>query len=256
MIYKEGLPPRAWTQNILNDLSYDTPIYRIFSWDRFNDLMTKNELILVNPDKWDDPFENFYLKADAYSGDDKISLQNLRKGWFGQCWTLNEDTDAMWRIYSPDKRGIRLKTTVGRIFKAVIQQQGIFADFSSFIGRVLYLSNEDIQNYHQQSFSQTMLGGQGNGFASMLLRKRKAFEHEAEVRVLASLATDYLYEFEDGLYPVEIVFEDMFEEICIDPRLDEKRFLKTKKHINQITKIPVTQSSLYKFDLEPINLDL
>ncbi|AHJ13791.1 DUF2971 domain-containing protein [Sulfurospirillum multivorans] len=248
--------PRAWTENILNELTHDTAIYRIFSWKRFSEILAKNELILVNPDMWDDPFENFYLKADAYSGKDKVSLESLRKGCFGQCWTLNEDTDAMWRIYSPEKNGVRLKTTVGKLFRSVIEQQGILTDFSSYIGKVEYLTKEEIKTYHQQSFSQTMLGGQGTGFASMLLRKRTSFAHEAEVRVLASLSSEYLFEYEDGLYQVKIDFEDMFDEICLDPRLEIGRFEEMKTKLMQKTSVPIIQSDLYHFDFQPINLDI
>lgn len=249
--------PRAWTENILNGLSYDTPIYRIFSCKRFYQMMKTNELILVNPDMWDDPFENFYLKADAFMGDEKVSLESLRKGWFGQCWTLNDDTDAMWRIYSPEKNGVRLKTTVGKLFRAVIEEQGpILADFGSFIGKVEYLSKEEIHKYHKQTFSETMLGGQGTEFAKMLLRKRKAFEHEAEVRVLASLSSEYLHEYEDGLYQVKIDFEDIFDEICLDPRLENDDFERIKEKLEEKISIPIIQSDLYQFDFEPIQFDI
>ena len=138
-----------------------------------------NELVLVNPDMWDDPFENFYFKADAVIDGQMISFENLRKGTFGQCWTLNEDTDAMWRIYSPEKDGVRLKTTVGKLFESLTKQQ-VQPTFNSYIGKVEYLAKEEMQKYHKQSYSETMR----IGFAKMLLRKRKAFEHEAEVRVV------------------------------------------------------------------------
>ena len=253
---KYDVPSKAWIQNILNGLTHDTFIYRIFGWKRFNELMSKNELVLVNPDMWDDPFENFYLKADAYSGKEKISLENLRKDSFGQCWTLNEDTDAMWRIYSHDKCGVRLKTTAGKLFKAVIKQQGIFADFSSYIGKVEYLTKEQLQKLHQHSFYLTTLGGQGDGLAKMLLRKRVAFEHEAEVRVLAGVSTDHLAEYPDGLYPVSIDFETMFDEICLDPRLETSAFKKLKCQLITRTSLPIVQSDLYRFDLEPINVDI
>lgn len=245
--------PRAWKKNILNGLSYDTPIYRIFSCRRFEQMMSTNELVLVNPEKWDDPFENFYLKVNAFMGEEKVSLESLRKGWFGQCWTLNEDTDAMWRIYSPEKDGVRLKTTTGKLFRAIIDQQGILADFGSFIGTVEYLSKEELQNYHKQTFSETLTNG---GLASMLLRKRTAFLHEAEVRVLASLSSEYLFEYEDGLYQVKIDFEDIFDEICLDPRLEKESFEKLKSKLEEKTNIPIIQSDLYKFDFEPIRFDI
>nr|WP_269090631.1 DUF2971 domain-containing protein [Aliarcobacter butzleri] len=159
----------------------------------------------------------------------------------------------MWRIYSPEKDGVRLKTTVGKLFRAVIDQQGIFADFGSYIGKVEYLSKEEIQEYHKQTFSETLTNG---GLASMLLRKRKAFSHEAEVRVLASLSSEYLHEYEDGLYQVKIDFEHMFDQICLDPRLEKNDFESIKAKLEEKTKTPIIQSDLYQFDLEPIRFDI
>ena len=65
-------------KNILNiDIDTDTDnldkkIYRIFSIERFKQLICSQELVLVNPSKWDDPFENFFLKGNAI--DDKGKL--------------------------------------------------------------------------------------------------------------------------------------------------------------------------------------
>ena len=53
-----------------------------------------NPFVVVNLDVCDDPFENFYLKADDYRGEEKISLENPRKGSFGQYWTVNEDKNS------------------------------------------------------------------------------------------------------------------------------------------------------------------
>ena len=86
-----------------NDL--DSDVYRIYSLRRLELLFFSQTDALVSPEKWDDPFENFFLQRtevhDAESGTN-IPLNNLAKDWYGQCWSLNPETDAMWRIYSPD----------------------------------------------------------------------------------------------------------------------------------------------------------
>lgn len=80
---------------------YSTKIYRIFSTNRLIELFEKKENALVKPELWDDPFENFILKIP-----EKGSKSKPNKRGYGQCWTLNFESDAMWRIYSPDKKGL------------------------------------------------------------------------------------------------------------------------------------------------------
>jgi hypothetical protein len=60
----------------------------------------------------------------------------------------------------------------------------------------------------------------------------------------------------DGLYQVKIDFESMFDEICLDPRLENDDFEKMKNQLENKTSIPIIQSDLYKFDLEPIRFDI
>ncbi|EPK9348293.1 TPA: DUF2971 domain-containing protein, partial [Klebsiella pneumoniae] len=104
-------------KNAININNIDTPVYRIFSYERFIELITTNQLVLVQPSMWDDPYENFFLKTEVVSDDGEFgSLESLCNSWYGQCWTENEDTDAMWRIYSPEKRGVRVKTTIRKLF--------------------------------------------------------------------------------------------------------------------------------------------
>jgi hypothetical protein len=89
----------------LDDSGLGRPIYRIYALDRFRALLASKQDVVVNPTKWDDPFEDFFLErtevADHASGG-TIPLRNLAGDWYGQCWSLNKDTDAMWRIYSPE----------------------------------------------------------------------------------------------------------------------------------------------------------
>ena len=215
--------------NILNDLDLDTKIYRIFTLDRFKELITSNELVLVNPEMWDDPFENFFLKANAIDGQgNTVDFSNLRKMWYGQCWTINEDTDAMWRIYSPNKNGIRISTTVRKLFDAIYNENDKYASLKYFIGKVKYETKERLNDFmNKQSFWGIAIGGQNDGFAKLLCIKREAFEHENEVRILVNENDEEKNKKLNGLYRIEIDKNILIDDICLDPRLTEYEYLKS-----------------------------
>ncbi len=245
--------------NILNNLDLDTKIYRIFTFDRFKELISSNELVLVNPEMWDDPFENFFLKANAIDGQgNTVDFSNLREMWYGQCWTKNEDTDAMWRIYSPDKNGVRLSTTVRKLFDALYDEDDKLASLKYFIGNVDYGTKEVLNNFTKEnSFSSIAIGGQNDGFAKLLCIKREAFEHENEVRILVNEINKEKNKKLNGLYKIKIDINVLIDDICLDPRLEETEYNKNKSEIQKLfhSNTPLFQSDLYQFDLSPIDLD-
>ena len=52
--------PYDKNKNILNNIDSEQRIYRIFSLSRFEEMIQNQELVLVRPSMWDDPFENFF----------------------------------------------------------------------------------------------------------------------------------------------------------------------------------------------------
>jgi hypothetical protein len=100
-------PHPEWSYNSLfapDDL-WAVPIYRIFSIDRFVELARTRQNVLVSPYKWDDPFENFLLRCPVRDASGRtLRMGNLAERWYGQCWTSTRESDAMWRIYSPEKK--------------------------------------------------------------------------------------------------------------------------------------------------------
>ena len=78
----------------------EIPIYRIYPLHRFKKLLKSKVDALVNPSKWDDPFENFLLTRTKVvtQGSNGVpetgSLEGLAKDWYGQCWSMHEETDA------------------------------------------------------------------------------------------------------------------------------------------------------------------
>src|SRR5438876_1012479 len=78
-------------------------IYSIISIARLYDMFDTSTNVLVNPQKWDDPFENVMRAIFP------------RVGLFGQCWTRHTASDAMWRIYSPNSRSVRIRTKLNSL---------------------------------------------------------------------------------------------------------------------------------------------
>ncbi len=102
------------------------------------------------------------------------------------------------------------------------------------------------------SFWAMALSGQNDGFAKLLCIKRNEFKHENEVRLLID---DPNNKGRDGCYGVDIEYQNIFEEICLDPRLKEDEFEKLKSEIEPfVGSILIKQSDLYKVSFQPIKL--
>ena len=48
------------------DVDLDTPIFRIYSYQRFLDLLNTKLNVLVQPSMWEDPFENMLYNVEYY----------------------------------------------------------------------------------------------------------------------------------------------------------------------------------------------
>ena len=241
--------------NVLDINDLDQEIYRIFSIEQFKRLMCSKELILVNPSEWDDPFENFFLKASVVNPNgERFSLEELEKSWYGQCWTCKKESDALWRIYSPKKDGVRVSTTVRKLFSCFWNQEDHFVRLKYFIGKVSYRSRDDIESFMKRiSFSDVAMGGQNYNFAKLLCIKRSEFSHEDEVRVLICDVKRNVEK--NGCYRQPFDYTKVFDCICLDPRLGEDNYKKLKgEFIGMGCPIPITQSELYKPSFEPIRV--
>lgn len=241
--------------NALSIDDLDREIYRIFSLERFRELIWSNELVLVNPSKWDDPFENFFLKASAVDvNGDIVSLEKIANSWYGQCWTYNKESDAMWRIYSPKKDGVRVSTTIRKLFSNIWNEKDQFRSLKYFIGEVLYKPRHEIEEFMREtSFLNIALGGQNDNFAKLLCIKRQEFSHENEVRVLVN---DVDNAGKKGCYRVPFGYAKILHDVCIDPRLEEIDFMNTRDElVNMGCSLSITQSELYKVSFGPIRLE-
>jgi hypothetical protein len=167
----------------LSDSDIIKPIYRIISFDRLIKLFNSNSLTLVKPGKWDDPFENIISKTKIYTENSFVEV-GLRDNVHGICWSKRSVSDAMWRIYSSDKKAVRIKSTPEIISRNVDSWLKSHSNSKCFIGKVDYITTKDIRQKAKDFTKRVMAGKTERSIAESLLFKRNSFSHEEEIRVI------------------------------------------------------------------------
>jgi len=130
----------------------------------FEDLLNEKNG-LVHPSLWDDPFENFFLQCEVRDDSDNSigSLHEISKNWYGQCWTKNRDSDAIWRIYNEQKNGVLVVTTIKKLFENFYDRSVPSAYLKYFIGEVQYQERIEIETFlAKTTFTDLALGGNRN----------------------------------------------------------------------------------------------
>lgn len=256
------------TNNLINldEQDLEKNIYRIYSLNYFLDMLKTNNNVLVRTSRWEDPFENFILNSTGRLPSGQLFKIESRDKYFGQCWSLKKESDAMWRIYSQhiknektgeliiDNIGVKVKSTIGKVFEPLFNLQknsinpynGLPYNLSSFIGKVEYKSKKDLVEILNKDVSKYVFDQSGKGQASTLMLKRIAFTHEKEVRIIHLFdeceESDKIY-----LYPIDPNY--CFEEVVVDPRIPKENYLKIKSQIEKAGyKNKVIQSGLYKIE--------
>lgn len=230
----------------IGEYELDTPIYRIFSIEHFCDLVLTETNTLVHPSKWDDPFENYLLnhKIETKYGP---ASNHSRKNIYGQCWTLKEESDAMWRIYSSDKKGIKVKTTIRKLFDSFKQNCANLHNQYCYIGKVKYYKREDFKPIRAEFEDSQKWSPNGSLEAKTLLYKREAFSHEEEIRLIS-------FHWEKN--PKSELFKykcnpfELFTEITLDPRLESEEVSRLYEKFEDLgidNKI-VQQSKIYTLE--------
>lgn len=232
-----------------DEVDLDTPVYRVYAIHWLIELFRMRQNTLVKPASWDDPFENLIFKQTAtLKNGQLLDFSEMHEHFYGQCWTLNSDeTDAQWRIYSPDKRGVRVKTTLRKLFDSFYNLDYKWAMISFYLGKVMYETENELRAHFEDPtvLQDTLLGGSNNPVKT-LLYKRKAFEHEKEIRLIYQGNK----EFDDlsrRVYKYDIDPPSLLDELVFDPRFNEEEYTVYEKHFRSegFEKL-ISKSTLYE----------
>lgn len=222
----------------------ETKIYRIFPRDRFLQLFQEEQNALVLPTMWDDPFENAILKAEVRTSTGELGSFSFHSDVYGQCWTLETASDAMWQIYSRNSDAVRVRTTVGRLIESLSASQGDWAHVSCFIGRVEYMSEKRLRKFGSTVFKD---GVTPDAVAQSLLAKRRAYKHENEVRLIYFERRNTRHP--NGVFKYALDPRSVIDQVMVDGRVPYKEFLPFKEEVMKLTGFPekmVRRSLLYR----------
>ena len=246
--------------DFLKGINPDDKIYRIMKYDYFLDWLKNRHLRLTSPANWEDPFENFLSNIDLKKDGKHIDLTRVKKKYYCQCWSLVEESDLLWRVYSPDNLGVRLETSVGRYFKHIKNKVRVQFDtpknefVTIQIGKVEYKNQSDIEEILKDSelFRKKFLD---KNFSNNFLIKRKPFSSEKEVRLILND-----FDNKNKNYPFFFIKNedfDFLERITFDPRIEEEVYKTKRDKIIRlgIDENKITKSDLYEYERLTLTLD-
>ena len=246
-------------QNLLNfsEQQKDQPIFRFLSTNRLFELFEKHSNTLVHPRLWEDPFENHIISAitEFRIEDEKDTTVGFRDNLYGQCWTQTRESDAMWRIYSPNKNGVRITTTPRKLLETLYKSCGTQINaYSCFVGKVKYYETTKLKEFLDENVTNWVYFDiDGKGIAQSLLFKRIAFKHENEVRLLFN--SKFKGEKNPDIFSYLFDPRTLIDDIVFDPRMEISEFNRHKKNLIQLGfQKRIVKSKLYDipdFKLNP-----
>lgn len=238
----------------MNDFLENNPVvqkedyvYRFLPLKYFLLLLEKRTLYFPRISKWSDPYELFLFKQHFVdSAGRTVETMPQSEQIYGECWTTQRDSDALWRIYSPDLMSVRIKTTISQIKRLAEEntKNGLYIQQ----GLVDYKSQQEIEAWLKSlsPFSMNI-----HDFVDSLFVKRNSFSHEKEYRIVI-WQTDF-NEKDCFISPstfIELPFNpnDFIKEVYLDPRLpsEEVSLLKHAIALKMGNTCPVSQSRLYQ----------
>lgn len=221
------------TPETINQLSDSK--YHIIRRNFAENFLKDGHLYLRNPSKWDDPFEEYWYKL--FTKNNPVS----RFSMYGFCMSDEYRSDALWRIYSPEKDGVRIKINLRKFCEAVLDADNFNGRL--FVGHVEYLSDsklvklaEDIRSENHRGLTNTI---------RPWYTKRTAFTHEKEVRLIYLSSEPQV----DGCTLRLPNHMNFVETLLIEPRMPEKDASSYKRDLKAWSKLEeskINQSRLYK----------
>lgn len=111
-------------------------LFRYMSLAQFISLVENQQLFLKKVKSWDDTWEapDDQLPVIMDDGSERYAESLIASSTVGQCWTYENDSDAMWRIYSPDRQGVMIETSINDFYEIENLNRAVLA-------KVIYFKN-------------------------------------------------------------------------------------------------------------------
>jgi hypothetical protein len=198
-----------------------TKLYRFMTFERLLEHIVNKRFTFPKYKLFDDPWEGFFHKGfHKINEHDSYSVLGENRS-FIMCFTRRQVSEDMWRIYSRDSRGVQIVTTVSRLRNLVA---GCCSEYDCYLREVIYDDDIEKDDFFVRTFPKATMQEKT---LECLFRKRKAFDHEEEVRLVLYSQKDRP---DSDLYFLDCDPNDVIESVILDPRLD-----KTTKDLQTMT---------------------
>lgn len=259
----EGELREVISANLINDIDLDTPIYRICSYASLMGVFEDKKLRFSHPSSWDDPYENYFLRYKVDVDGEAIKLKDLERSIFAQCWSLEPESDGLWRNFGGGKHklSVQIGSTVWDIMKELYDFQADSPNQKYYCGRVSYVSSDDIEKELtvpiKSSFGKDW--SMRRAILRTLMTKSLPFAYEQEVRFvfirpsMRAVAKDEMcrvknkWAYNQDAFYVKIEPEKCIKKVKIAPWVDKKTAEIIKRTICEYGFNPamISQSKLY-----------
>ena len=213
----------------------DTIVWKYLDLSKFLDLLISRKLFMSRSDKFEDQYEGTFSEP-TFEEIKKLAVNNPeflnyykshREKVVISSWHINEyESFAMWQIFTQNSEGLAIQSTIGRLQKALEAEK----DFKQYIGEVNYIDyKKEYIPFDDMFFP--------------FLFKRKSFQYEREVRILADLSKQEI-KINDGL-KIDVDINQLIEKIYIHPKSE-----------NWYKKLVIELVSKLEFDIEIEKSDL
>jgi hypothetical protein len=214
-------------------IDMDQRVYRIFPRPYFEEALRTKRLTFVRPDKWQDPWDQprgISLFDDTVQPWRHAIVKDCEESVYAQCWSRTGESDTLWRAYSrvkkdegttrnvdSDEEGVQVSTVLQKLSNT-FNNSDAPKEVRMFIGGVIYQSPADIEQWiaNQVDTFKADAFLKATETVSLLLRKRRAFEHESEIRCFIALPVS---DPTPKLFSISFEPNELFDSVAFDPRL-------------------------------------
>ena len=195
------------------------PLYKYLSLE--HTLLTlKKGIWFSKPDAWNDPFEKKYYNGEYISCDgDRISFP-FKNRIACTCFTTREKSEAYWKTYANESTCAQLSIE-RKGFLESIRKCRINGTF--YIGKMKYIKGDEFKLPISSMLCDDHFDIKNPEDAlKLLLRKRKDFEYEEEIRIIFLLTEKEFDDKEKGRYIT--IDNDIINSIKISPNCGKETF--------------------------------
>lgn len=183
--------------------------YRYASLPEAIQLVSKGAISFSDPRVWPDKYERYGM-ASLFDSDGVFSDISV----FAKCFSGSSSSEALWRIYGAEEPVVRYGYSLTDLIDQLMSASSSRLS-NIYVAKVQYVSPPEVQRVINDAGSGRAVSSRA---AKALFYKRKAFDHESELRVVLTRKNDGKNSASMQLKGFD---RDLITRILIDPYIPE-----------------------------------